>query len=249
MKKNKALKYILCSVLIAVIVGLFQGKPFPQDLSYHNFADDCNHFRTPNFWNVISNLPFLFCGIIFFKLRKNSDSFFRTISYLMGIGFILTGMGSAYYHLEPNNSTLVWDRIPMTIVFVSFFSLVIHQYVSKKIAANSLIPLIISGILSVVYWIYTESKGTGDLRWYIIIQYYPLIAILIVLISSWKNIKGRSWILLASFFYVIAKIFETQLDELFFEKYHFSGHSIKHLFSACSGLALYYWVKEVSRFN
>ncbi len=244
MKRNEILQYILSFVLIAFIFGLLQGKAIPQDLSYHNFADDCKHFGTPNFWNVISNLPFLFCGSLFFKLRNNSEPFFKSIAILMGIGFILTGLGSAYYHLEPNNNTLVWDRIPMTIVFVSFFLLLVHQCVSKTIAKYSLVPLLISGILSVVYWIYTEGQGDGDLRWYIVIQFYPLVATFIILVSSWKNIKGRSWILLAFLFYILAKIFETQLDELLFKNYHFSGHSIKHLFSACSGVALYYWIKK-----
>jgi hypothetical protein len=244
MKRNEVLQYILFFVLIAFILGLFQGQAIPQDLSYHNFADNCNHFGTPNFWNVISNLPFLFCGILFFKLRKNSELFFKSITLLMGIGFISTGLGSAYYHLEPNNHTLVWDRIPMTIVFVSFFLLLVHESVSKTIAKYTLVPLLISGILSVLYWIYTENQGAGDLRWYVIIQFYPLLATFIILIASWRSIKGRLWILVAFLFYMVAKIFETQLDEIFFINYHFSGHSIKHLSSACSGTALYYWVKK-----
>ena len=249
MKKDKVLQYILLFVLMIFIILIYQGKSIPQDLSYHHFADDCNHFGIPNFWNCITNLPFLLCGIIFFKLTKISDSFLRSISFLMGIGFILTGFGSAYYHLDPNNKTLVWDRIPMTIVFVSFFLLLVYQYVSRTIARYLLIPLIISGILSVIYWIYTEFQGNGDLRWYIIIQFYPLIATLIIIVSKWNSLREKYWILLALFFYVLAKIFEIQFDDLLFKYYNFSGHSIKHLFSACSGLSLYYWLKKISNIN
>ena len=33
------------------------------------------------------------------------------------LGILLTGFGSAYYHLEPNDQTLFWDRLPMAISF------------------------------------------------------------------------------------------------------------------------------------
>ncbi|MBT3812899.1 MAG: hypothetical protein HOE45_04700 [Gammaproteobacteria bacterium] len=34
---------------------------------------------------------------------------------------ILVAAGSSYYHWNPNNQTLVWDRLPMTICFMSLF--------------------------------------------------------------------------------------------------------------------------------
>ena len=33
----------------------------------------------------------------------------------------LTGIGSAYYHLEPNNDRLVWDRLPLAMMFMALF--------------------------------------------------------------------------------------------------------------------------------
>jgi hypothetical protein len=35
------------------------------------------------------------------------------------IGIMSTSFGSAYYHLKPNDATLVWDRLPVSpIIFV-----------------------------------------------------------------------------------------------------------------------------------
>lgn len=31
------------------------------------------------------------------------------------IGVAAVGFGSAYYHLQPNDSTLVWDRLPVSL--------------------------------------------------------------------------------------------------------------------------------------
>jgi hypothetical protein len=33
-----------------------------QDQSYHQFADQRNLLGVPNFWNVVSNLPFIAVG-------------------------------------------------------------------------------------------------------------------------------------------------------------------------------------------
>ncbi len=246
MKREELMQYILGFVLITFIIGSVIGQHIPQDASYHDFADDCTHYSIPNFWNVTSNIPFILCGLLFFVSTNNKNYFFNLIRKLMGIGFITTGIGSGFYHWSPNNYTLVWDRIPMTIVFVSFFHLLIHQKVSENIAKNSLIPSLLLGILSVVYWIYTEHTGIGDLRFYIIIQFYPLVATFIILAFSWKTIKGRFWIFSAFIFYIFAKFFETQLDEFLFNTLHFSGHTIKHLFAAAAGISLYYWVKKTT---
>lgn len=247
MKKQEVLQYILGFILFAFILGLIQGEPIPQDQTYHIFADRCTHFNIPHFWNVISNAPFLLCGFLFLKTPKTKNIFLKNIAFIMGVGFIATGVGSAYYHWNPNNSTLVWDRIPMTIVFVSFFTMLIHQNVSKTIGKYSLLPNLLIGVFSVIYWIYTENSGTGDLRCYIVVQFYPLISTVIILLFSWKSVAGRWWILLAFFCYVLAKICETQLDHALFETLHISGHTVKHYCSAFAGLSLYYWFKSSIR--
>jgi hypothetical protein len=38
--------------------------PLLQDQSYHQFADQRELFGIPNFWNVVSNLPFIAVGAV-----------------------------------------------------------------------------------------------------------------------------------------------------------------------------------------
>jgi len=43
--------------------------PIPQNLEFHDFADKRELIKTPNFWDVITNIPFVIIGILgLFKL-------------------------------------------------------------------------------------------------------------------------------------------------------------------------------------
>lgn len=246
MKKTEVLQFTLGLIFIAFILGLIQSPAIPQDLSFHNFADQHSHFSIPNFWNVISNLPFLVCGPLFFMLCKRIENRLESILVLLvGVGFIATGIGSAYYHWKPDNHTLVWDRLPMTIVFVSFFHLLLYRNVSKLIARLSIIPSLIIGVVSVFYWDYTESINEGDLRLYIFVQFFPLVGTQLILLFNWKKINGRRSLLFAFACYMGAKAFETQWDYSLQELIGFSGHSVKHILSAGSALGLYWWARRI----
>src|ERR1700746_1848008 len=50
---------VLMVMSLAVLLLL---PPIPQDQSYHQFADQRTLLGIPNFWNVVSNLPFLVVG-------------------------------------------------------------------------------------------------------------------------------------------------------------------------------------------
>ena len=99
-------------------------------------------------------------------------------SYLfLFLGSILVGLGSGYYHISPNNETLVWDRIPMTVAFMALYSIIISEFVSVKAGRLLLFPLIIIGVCSVIYWQFTEVSGAGDLRFYAVVQFFPILTI------------------------------------------------------------------------
>ena len=49
---------ILVGITIVSILTVFLLPPIPQWLSYHQFADARKILGIPNFWNVVSNVPF-----------------------------------------------------------------------------------------------------------------------------------------------------------------------------------------------
>ena len=134
----------------------------------------------------------------------------KSIHFPLFIGIVLTDIGSAYYHSRPDNNTLVFDRIPMAIVFMSFLSAIIAECINTSTGNKLLFPLIILGIASVLWWKATEQICQGDMRFYTLVQIYsivftPLIFFLFPL-KDFSRIKKCfiSIILL----YLIAKIFE-----------------------------------------
>lgn len=229
------------TLLSIILLFVFTG-PVPQDPAYHAFVDTREFFSIPNFWNVSSNLPFLFVGLwgLVLTLRTSDNpawSSQRRSLTVMFVGVFLTAFGSSYFHYSPANDTLFWDRLPMTIAFAGLFSAIIGLYVSETAGRKLLLPFLVIGVLSVVYWQWTESRGVGDLRPYAIVQFLPLVATPVILYTRGKRsaLTGYMWLMIA--FYVAAKIFE-HFDAGFYLQPLLSGHSIKHLAAACGPAVL-----------
>ena len=55
---------VLYGLMIASLVALLPLPPLLQDQAYHQFADQRELFGIPNFWNVVSNLPFVAVGAV-----------------------------------------------------------------------------------------------------------------------------------------------------------------------------------------
>jgi ceramidase len=236
-KEKTGFNLILIITVVAIIALLSQDK-IAQDIDYHDFSDFRAIFNIPNFWNVLSNLPFLIVGFLgLFKLFVNNNlkiiNEMKTAYALLFLGVFLVAFGSGYYHLSPNNQTLVWDRLPMTIAFMAMFAIIIAEFISIRVGKVLLWPLLIAGVASVVYWHFTEIQGLGDLRLYAFIQFYPMLVMPIILLcfkSRFTHLNAY-WILFSS--YALAKVFE-HFDEAFYSFLGFtlSGHSIKHIVPA-----------------
>ena len=227
---------IISIILIAgVLLSIFMG-PIAQTSRYHLFSDSRHIISIPNFFNVISNLPFLLIGMIALqRLLSNKVVILAEIRHaylILFTGVILVGLGSSYYHLWPTNQTLVWDRIPMTIVFMSLFSIIIAEYISIRVAKLIVWPLLLLGVSSVIYWHVGEKAGQGDLRFYGLVQFLPILMVPVILVcfnSKFSHTSVYWWLLPL---YLLAKIFEHFDQQVYLFLGVFSGHSLKHLFAA-----------------
>jgi hypothetical protein len=140
-------------------------KPIPMPQSYHHFADKRALFGVANAGDVLSNLAFIVAGAwgLCVALRQYSPlgSEQKWAYGTMFAGLVLTGFGSAYYHLAPDNARLVWDRLPMTIAMAGLISALITDRFGK--VGLSVLPLTaVAGIVSVVQWGWSEEQGHGD---------------------------------------------------------------------------------------
>ena len=234
---------------VAVVVGItaFCLHPIPQPATYHNFADKRGFLGIPNFGDVASNLAFAAIGIwgLAFLLGSHHErprlclvDYRERFPYLFVFaGLLLTALGSAYYHLAPDNTRLVWDRLPMTIVFAGLVSAVICERINVKTGLILIPPLLLVGIASVLQWHYSELRGHGDLRFYAAVQLYSALVLILALLLRSKYSRRLDFGFVAAF-YVLAKLFETA-DRPIFESVHaVSGHTLKHLAAATAG----YWI-------
>ena len=233
MKRNTG--YIVLIILaVLALIGMFIVSPIEQDAAYHNFSDNRTVFDIPNFWNVMSNLPFLIVGC--FGLYNLSSIARKNTQYLLFfLGIFLVALGSGYYHLDPNDYTLIWDRLPMTIAFMALFSIVISEFINSEKGRSMLFSLVIIGLLAVLYWVIFN-----DLSFYTFVQFYPMLAIPVILIffKSDYTLAIGYWILLLA--YIIAKLLEHFDGEVYGFLKVISGHSLKHIVASLGIFVLFY---------
>lgn len=235
--KFKRNDIILLALTLIAIVAVFQLPPIGQPPAFHLFADGRTILGIRNFWNVCSNLPFLgiaVYGFVVLNRRKNALATYLIYSTLF-LGVALTAFGSGYYHSNPNSHTLVWDRLPMTIIFISFTCGIIADFINERIGLYLLLPLVLTGVGSVLWWNYTQTAGHGDLRLYMLVQYYPMIAIPLILCLYYRPAHKQMilpivWVVI---WYVVAKLFE-HWDLPIYKALGISGHTLKHLAAAAS---------------
>jgi Ceramidase len=226
-------KLVPMAVAVAAIGVVFLIDPIPQDPSYHEFADGRKFFGVPNFWNVATNLPFLFVGLLgLVKFRRLANPALAFHYSFLSTAVAAVALGSAHYHLQPSNETLVWDRLPMTVAFMTLFSAVIADRVSWRIGVALLWPLVIAGLASIGWWVRTEADGAGDLRPYAVVQFLPMLLIPLILVTWPKSGMNERLLWMALAAYAAAKIAEW-LDLGIFDLTGLSGgHALKHLLAA-----------------
>ena len=240
---------LLGAILLAVFV-VYLFPAIPQSEAYHNFADKRPFLGVPNFLNVVSNALFLFVGLpgMWFALRAAESGAFldpreRWPYFAFFAGVTLTAFGSAWYHWNPNDHTLVWDRIPMTISFMSLLAALVAERIDVAAGVRLLLPLIAIGAGSVVYWEVTQSHGHGDLRPYAIAQFGSvLVLLLIIALFSPRYTRALDFAVSLAL-YGVAKIFEAADRIVFSLMRVVSGHTIKHAFAALSA----YWILRMLR--
>lgn len=219
---------LIYGLMIVTLLALLPLPPLLQDQDYHQFADQRTLFGIPNFWNVVSNLPFIAAGAAgLLRLRRDS------ITFVLFFGIFLTGFGSSYYHWNPTDQTLFWDRLPMTLSFAAVLAAVVEERVDERAGRILLRPLLAIGIFSLLLW-----RWTDDLRLYAWAQFFPFVTVILILQLFPPKYTGTFYWLIAVGFYALAKLFEYYDEKIFSFGAIVSGHTLKHLAAAAACFAV-----------
>lgn len=231
LNKNQVIFYVL---LFLSIVPIIIASPIVQDPNYHFFAEQRTILGIPHIGDVISNSAFVIVGIVLWlQYHKNTglyrcqENIFKTFC----ISCVLLGLGSGYYHYEPYNESLFWDRLTMVLGFSVIFMDTCFKYAVFKTSYSfsKLMLCMTLFILSTVIWI-----TTGYLETYVFVQFFSMFVIVVLSLFN-KNNPSNIYLWQMFAFYALAKLCE-HYDGGIFEltTQLVSGHTLKHIFYALS---------------
>ena len=223
-------------MLVAPLAGLLALGPIAQDPAYHDFADRRALFGIPNFADVASNLAFLATGLWGLVRAPRRDTREARLSWrILFAATVMLCFGSAWYHLSPNDGTLVWDRLAISAVCAALFVALLAENVAPCIERFALLPALLCGAGSVLYW-----HWSGDLRLYVWMQTAPLLAVPLLLVLFPARHSHRVWLLAGLACYGVAKLAELADEIIFAASAGFvSGHTLKHLLAALAIAAIH----------
>jgi hypothetical protein len=231
----------LALALAAAAWGIF-APPLVQSQEYHGFADTRAFLGVVNGADTLSNLAFLLVGALglaFLQRERASGSSVRFAApreilpyWVFFAGVALTSAGSAWYHLAPDDARLVWDRLPMTIAFMSLVAAVVSERINVRIGSALLWPLVLLGLASVVYWRWSALAGFENLRPYLAVQ-FGSIAVVLAVSLLYRSRYTHGWVIFVlAAAYAVAKVVEVYDRQIFEAGQWLSGHTLKHLAAA-----------------
>jgi hypothetical protein len=238
----------LLALAAALALALGLHGPVAQWARYHDFADARSWLGVPNAQNVLSNLPFLLIGVWGLWQRMNPPAAAATRSsanawFCFSLALIGTAFGSALYHWAPTNAALVFDRLPIAWACAALLCAFLAERLDVRWAGGpALAAALTVASAAVAWWWLGESRGHGDLRPYLFVQFLPM---LLVPTALWLKLPAREaaalpdatwWAVLG--LYAAAKLMELADRGIFDMLALTSGHTLKHLLAAAAALWL-----------
>ncbi|NMG04627.1 hypothetical protein [Azoarcus taiwanensis] len=239
MTETSARPRLFCATMLLVaayVVGLLAAMllwpALPQDPAYHAFAS-----RTSpgiDLANVLTNVTYLLAGslgwIVIGRGALFESGFERLLARIFFAALFATGLGSAWYHHAPDNLSLFWDRLPLSVVLVSVTALMIAERTHVDRAGSALVVVwLFVGPLAVIYWHLTETFATGDLRPYLALHAMLIVVppLAFLLPARYTHTKGYLIALTLYLFGYLGDRLDHQIYALTGE--FVSGHNIKHV--------------------
>lgn len=232
---KRLLPHLPLFVTLALAALLALHGPILQPDDYHAFADARPLLGLPNAADVLSNLGFAIAGIwgLLATGASIKASPGRAGYTLFLVALVLTAAGSAYYHWQPDDARLVWDRIPIALACAGLLAAMHAETTRSAHGARHTALLAIAAVASVLWW-----HASADLRPYLLLQILPLV---LIPLWQWQGRAPRRERLgfgLAILLYVLAKAAELADHHVLDASALLSGHTLKHLLATTAAFAI-----------
>jgi hypothetical protein len=233
--KLKLEKYemaLLGAVLVLLAVALM-APAVAQSAHHHHFADTRAWGWVPFAADVLSNLPFLLWGGLGLTLLAQQARGFghravaasRGLMALFFAGLVVTAFMSAFYHWQPDNAGLAFDRLGMVVAFAGLMGLAAAGRVSARAGELLALAVLLLGPLSIWVW-----SASGNVLPWAVLQFGGMG--LVLCLAMLKRLPGApairwGWVIVI---YALAKCFEMADEAVFSATAQLvSGHSLKHV--------------------
>ncbi|WP_040852276.1 alkaline phytoceramidase [Nitrosospira lacus] len=251
---NRRRLWILGILSAGMLLVAAIAPPISQPVEYHQFADQRTYFGISNFFNVASNIIFLFVGIagLMFLLNVHGSIASKVFiepserwPYLVLFASVtMACIGSIYYHLAPDNNRLVWDRLPIAMGVMALLAATLNERIGPRVGVPLLPVLIAMGAGSVMHWNWSEQRGAGNLNFYIVVQFYSLLAVILLGIFFPSRYTRGTDVYMALALYGLAKLAEIGDRQIYDLGHVISGHTAKHVVAA---LAIYWILRMLTK--
>ena len=229
------LEAALLAAVLALLALALWGPVLHDHPHQHGFADQRTLWGIPCALDVLSNLPFALAGawglVLLGRVRPGVlDAATRATAGLFCAGLLLTAAASSWYHWQPDNAGLLWDRLGMAVAFAGMLGLAAAQRVSPRAGSATALVVLAAGPLAVLWWAHTSNL----LPWAVV----QLGGMLLVLaLACLPQRAGALALRLGPViaWYGAAKLLELG-DHAVFEVtgQWVAGHSLKHLAAAAA---------------
>lgn len=225
--------HLLALIALVAVAALALHGPIVQWAGYHAFADDRPWAGVPHAWNVISNLPFALAGLWAWPKLREAGAAWRAFC----AAIVATAFGSSVYHWQPNDLTLLVDRLPIAWACASLMCAFLSERIDPAWRSTRVVSCaLVAASAAVAWWGIGTVVGIGDLRPYVLVQFLPMLLIPAALLLRMRRDAGGGvpdgvwWAALA--LYAAAKGLEVADGAVLDVLHAVSGHSLKHLVAA-----------------
>lgn len=230
---------------VLMLIAACWLPPLAQDPGYHHFADQGHWGGIAHPLDVLSNLPFGILGVWgLLQVRQHrrrdgspgspSSPSAHALRYgaVFFAGLLATSFGSAWYHLNPTDATLLWDRAGMALAFVGVLSLLAATQVSERAAPWTFTFITLASLAAIWAWM-----ANANLLPWVLLQGLGLVLILCMgMLKPLQTGAPVRWIWLAVA-YGLAKACELHDHEIAsLLDGAFTGHALKHLLASAAAI-------------
>lgn len=229
--RAEAVLYAVCAALAAVACA---GPHVAAGAGAHAFADARTLWGIPHAIDVLSNLPFALAGLLGLTAlaraahRRAVQGGTLACAALFFGGLLLTTGGSALYHWQPTDATLLADRAGMLVAFAGMLGLAVNSRLGARAASVMVATVLAGGALALHTW-----AASGQLLPWAVLQGGGMLVLLGLALRQPEpgRLAVSLWAVVG--WYAVAKLLELGDHAVFgWTDGWVAGHSLKHVLAA-----------------